>query len=70
MFKVGDKVRLISFPIEDYIGKIHELVSIQPPSSAFVGRLKIRGYGNVLVYRREVEKVATKGKQLLFGFME
>lgn len=69
-FEVGDKVKLISFPIEDCIGKIHELVSIKPLYSVFVGRVKMRGYGNFLVYRREIEKVATKNQQLLFSFMD
>jgi len=70
MFKVGDKVKLISFPIEKYVGQIHELVSIHPTSSTFAGRLKLRGYGNVLVYKREIEKAIPKNQQLLFSFMD
>ena len=63
--KVGDKVKIINFPIADCIGKIYILTSVSPFTSCFAGRVELSGYGNTLVYKKEIEKVPRKGEQLL-----
>ena len=71
-FKVGDKVRIVkskTFP--DLIGNIYEVTVVEPPFSLFACRVKsLQGGGwNCLMFEKEIEKVVTKGQQLLFSFM-
>jgi hypothetical protein len=64
-YKIGDKVRIISFPVPEYIGKTFELISVNPQPSVFAGRIILPTGNTTLVYNREVEKAHRKGEQLM-----
>ena len=64
-YKVGDKVRIVKFPDKEHVGMICEVLRISSPDSAFCCRVKGRTGFNCLMFSNEIEKVITKGQQLM-----
>lgn len=77
VFKIGDKVKIVkSDDFSDIIGRLCEVTAIMPKSSLFACRVTggtpsspIYPY-EVLMFDWEIERVVTKGQQLLFSFMK
>lgn len=66
--KIGDKVKIIKFPKTSCIGYICEVTELyKEPWCCSVENIKT-GW-ECIMYSHEIEKVATKGQQLLFSFM-
>ena len=73
--KIGDKVRIKDiFQVAKRVGKVHEVCQVAEDwdyESEFICRVReIDGFWSCLMFEQEIEKVVTKGQQLLFSFME
>lgn len=71
-FKVGDKVRIVKFPDTDVVGREAIIISVYCDSDLYPYRIEdfLNSSWGCLVLANEIEKVTTKGQQLLFSFME
>ena len=71
-YKVVDKVRIIkSFDFPDMVGRVYKVGEVQPLNSIFACRVIDEKTGwSPLMYGKEIEKMPTKGQQLLFEFMD
>ena len=72
VLKLGDKVRFIGISPKKYINKVGIINAVRPPERRFPYSVKFgdERYDGFPVLACEIEKVATKGEQLLFLFME
>ena len=72
-FKIGDKVRLINYFETGLNGSIGFISEVRKPGICFPYRVDFRSslpHSFWLPVRAdEIEKVSTKGQQLLFSFM-
>lgn len=68
-FKIGDEVKLISFPYHKMIGKIGVVIEVRSFGRDFPYRIRIDNFFNPAVLEHEIEKVPTKNQQLIFEFM-
>ena len=68
-FKIGDKVRIVSYPNPKRVGQIAVIDTICPMGSKFQYVLTIGNSWVSSVYKNEIESVLRKGEQLLFEFM-
>lgn len=71
MFRVGDKVKIVKWSEPTMVGEICEVSETHQPGSVFVCRVRALNieFWNCLVYASEIEKLPTKGEQLLLDFM-
>jgi len=68
--KVGDKVRITKHAAWcGLVGEICEVSETGFLDSEFICRIRHKSSWNCLMLENEIEKVSTKGKQLLFEFM-
>ena len=70
-FKVGDKVKIINkvWWIDRYFTNEIGIITNIDGNSDFQYTISIDAY-KVAVHGREIEKIPTKGQQLVFSFME
>ena len=71
-YKVGDTVKVIkSHDFPNMVGKIYKVTVVQSLNTMFCCRVQqLPNPWNPLMFEYEIEKVAVKGQQLLFPFME
>lgn len=69
-FKVGDKVRILSYPNPKREGQIAVINRVYSPGNSFQYSIIIGDTWASSVYETEIEHAVKVGEQLLFPFMK